>query len=257
MNFSNKHHDIVDQNDENVKKSQKHDANVQKNSTLYFQIGLIITLLFTYGIFEMQFQKKTIVIPETIPLDEDAFIVEVVPFTEPLEDVKKKFETPTKRQIVQPVIIKNGISKSPQKTTIVTTPNTTPKLKAPNVNTSVAPKNFNQVEQVPIYPGCEKYISRQEQMSCMIFKISKLINRKFDADLMSKVGITGVRKVYVQFTIDRFGNVTQIKARGPHEVLEKEARKAVSQIPKMQPGKQNNKAVPVIYTLPIVVKINY
>ena len=40
--------------------SQKHDTNLQKNGTLYFQIGLILCLLAAYSLFEMQFQKKVI-----------------------------------------------------------------------------------------------------------------------------------------------------------------------------------------------------
>ena len=38
-------------------KPRKHDANLQKNSTLNFQIGLILCLLGTYGVFEMKFKK--------------------------------------------------------------------------------------------------------------------------------------------------------------------------------------------------------
>jgi len=53
MNFSKKNHELVGQNEQNVTKSQKHDLNLQKTSTLYFQVGLILTLLATYGLFEM------------------------------------------------------------------------------------------------------------------------------------------------------------------------------------------------------------
>jgi protein TonB len=44
------------------KKSQKHDVNLQTNSTLYFQIGLILCLLGTYALFEMQFVDQKILI---------------------------------------------------------------------------------------------------------------------------------------------------------------------------------------------------
>ena len=49
-----KSHDIAGQSNVKVQKSQKHDANLQKNSSLYFQIGLILCLLGTYAMFEMQ-----------------------------------------------------------------------------------------------------------------------------------------------------------------------------------------------------------
>ena len=48
---------IADQSSTNLAKPQKHDANLQKNSTLYFQVGLIVCLLVTYGLLEMQFEK--------------------------------------------------------------------------------------------------------------------------------------------------------------------------------------------------------
>ncbi|MEO8773301.1 MAG: hypothetical protein ABI371_03125, partial [Gelidibacter sp.] len=41
-----------------IAKPQKHDANLQKNSALYFQVGLILCLFVTYGLFEMRFEQK-------------------------------------------------------------------------------------------------------------------------------------------------------------------------------------------------------
>ena len=56
-----------------MKTSHKHDANLQKNSTLYFQIGLILCLLGTYALFEMEFQDKKF-IPDTAATEEVALI---------------------------------------------------------------------------------------------------------------------------------------------------------------------------------------
>ena len=53
-----KMHVIAGQSNGKVQKSQKHDANLQKNSSLYFQIGLILCLLGTYGMFEMKFETR-------------------------------------------------------------------------------------------------------------------------------------------------------------------------------------------------------
>lgn len=50
---------IADQSNVIVKKSQKHDVNLQKNSTLYFQVGLIVCLLAVFSLFEMEFEKTT------------------------------------------------------------------------------------------------------------------------------------------------------------------------------------------------------
>jgi protein TonB len=65
-------------------------------------------------------------------------------------------------------------------------------------------------------------------------------------------GISGRQKISTQFTIDKNGDVTDIKIRGPHHALENEAKRVIHKIPKMEPGLQSNVPVGVIYTLPIV-----
>ncbi|MCB0444317.1 MAG: hypothetical protein KDC68_01405, partial [Gelidibacter sp.] len=49
---------IPDQSNASIVKPQKHDANLQKNSAVYFQVGLILCLLVTYGLFEMKFEEQ-------------------------------------------------------------------------------------------------------------------------------------------------------------------------------------------------------
>ena len=70
MKILRKIHEFIRQNEKSVKSPQKHDANLQKNSTLYFQIGLIVCLLATYGVLEMKFLSKTIDVPKLV-LDDD------------------------------------------------------------------------------------------------------------------------------------------------------------------------------------------
>ena len=56
------------------------------------------------------------------------------------------------------------------------------------------------------------------------------------------------------FAIDKNGVVTNIKTRGPDKILEKEAIRIISLLPKMTPGMQRGKAVKVTYSLPINFK---
>ncbi|WAC03714.1 hypothetical protein N7U66_09945 [Lacinutrix neustonica] len=55
MNNSKKSKKTVRQNEKFLPKSQKHDVNLRKNSTLYFQIGLIVCLPASYTALEMTF----------------------------------------------------------------------------------------------------------------------------------------------------------------------------------------------------------
>ena len=71
MKHSKESRNLVRQNEKVAQKSQKHDANLQKNSTLYFQIGLILCLLASYAGLEMRFEKSMETYDDTTVMDED------------------------------------------------------------------------------------------------------------------------------------------------------------------------------------------
>ena len=62
-------------------------------------------------------------------------------------------------------------------------------------------------------------------------------------------------RVFVIFTIEKDGSIKKIKTRGPDRLLENEARRIVSLLPKMIPGKQRGKPVSVPFSLPINFKM--
>ncbi|MFD2822213.1 energy transducer TonB [Lacinutrix iliipiscaria] len=249
--------DLIRQNEVNTKTSQKHEANLQKNSTLYFQVGLIVCLLFSYGLLEMEFKSQTFV-PEVAhvinePLDyvQDNFKI----YEEPIEKVEKQRKKPT--FFSEPEVHKNDepIDETPD---IITEPETTSITQnEPNFDNlidepeEIDDVHFNRVEIAPIFPGCEKASTNDERKACMSEKISKHIRKKFDTDVAQGLGLDGVQKINVMFKIDQNGNVIDIKARSPFKALEKEAIDVISKLPKMTPGKQKDKNVSVIYGIPI------
>ena len=117
--------------------------------------------------------------------------------------------------------------------------------------------NLNKQEQVPRYVGCNKKLPNKEMRNCMMKKITKLIGRNFNVNLARKLKLTpGIKRIFVRFKINKKGIVTDIKARGPHKKLEKEAIRVMKLIPKMKkPGIQKGKPVKVRYNLPIVFKV--
>jgi len=56
-------------------------------------------------------------------------------------------------------------------------------------------------------------------------------------------------------TIDTTGNITNIKIRGPHPALEKEAMRILKSLPQMTPGKQRGRNIAVSITLPIAFRL--
>ena len=260
MKILKKLHDLIRQNEQIVKKPQKHDANLQKNSTLFFQIGLIVCLITVYGLFEMEFVKsETFVIPIE-DVNEDNFVhvpteIKVFDDSAPIPKVKRK-----KTVFKKPIITENS-DPAPETPEIFNEPigNDNPELVPDDINVYTPDEIVDipvaLVEQVPIYPGCEKSSNNDERRKCMSEKISKLIRKKFNTDLAPQFGLSGKQKIDVQFKIDKTGNIVDIKTRAPHNRLGKEAERVINKIPEMIPGKQSNKNVGVIYTIPIIFQV--
>jgi len=126
-----------------------------------------------------------------------------------------------------------------------------------NLNFNVENKDaigFAQIDQVPIYPGCE---DTKDQKKCLVQKIMSHVSDNFDFSVSKNLGLeAGKKKVYVQFKIDKTGAVVDVRARAPHKELEKEAIRVVSSLPKMKPGEENGKKVAVKYTLPITFVVD-
>ena len=119
-------------------------------------------------------------------------------------------------------------------------------------NVAVVP--FSEVNEVPIFPSCEN-VSSIEKRACFHEKINEHIRKNFRyPELAFKKGIQG--RVYLQFTISENGIVTNILKQGPDKLLEKEAYRIISLLPKMKPGKHNGNFVKVTYSIPISFRIS-
>ena len=263
MKIFKNYHDIANNSDVVVKNSQKHDVNLRKNSSLYFQIGLILCLLGSYAIFEMRFENKNTTFAEVVYDPDDTFTfnstVVISPEVVQLVPAKKSIK---RRRIIDPVIVDDisAVIELPMATTDrpeIDKPLSTDAIDDP-VDPADTPEVFNMigVEVVPVYPGCEQMTTNTERIKCMNTKIKKLVQRKFDTGLASQLGLSGVQRINVQFKIDKNGNVTEVLSRAPHPNLEKEARRIAHKIPQMKPGLQRAQPVPVLYNLPIVFNVN-
>lgn len=119
----------------------------------------------------------------------------------------------------------------------------------------IADVPFAVIENVPIYPGCEKKRSNAEKKKCMSEKVQKFVQKKFNTELAGDLGLEGRQRIAVQFKIDKNGDVVNVRARAPHPKLEQEAVKVVKALPKMVPGRQRGTAVGVLYSLPILFQV--
>jgi len=70
-----------------------------------------------------------------------------------------------------------------------------------------------------------------------------------------RMGIEG--RVYVQFVVDKVGNVTEVTAvKGIGAGCDEEAERVLREAPKFKPGKQRGRAVKVRMVLPIIFKLS-
>lgn len=112
---------------------------------------------------------------------------------------------------------------------------------------------FAVIEQVPTYPGCSG--TNEELRNCMTEKISQYVGEHFNYDIGDNLDLEETNRIFVAFRIDKNGNVTNVRSRAAHPVLETEATRVIQGLPKMQPGEQDGRPVGVLYSLPITFKI--
>ena len=110
---------------------------------------------------------------------------------------------------------------------------------------------IDELSEVPVYPGCENI---RNKTKCLQENIQRHIVRNFKYPKEAKKKkIQG--RVFVQFYIGVGGYIDNIRARGPHEILEKEAKRIISLLPRFVPGKIEGEAVRVPMSLPISFRL--
>ena len=90
----------------------------------------------------------------------------------------------------------------------------------------------------------------------LLFDFPKHQLENFNLKKMGTLELSpGKKKIFIQFLIDKNGEIKKVIARGPHEEAEKEGIRVVKSLPKMIAGKQRGRTVGVRYMLPISFNI--
>lgn len=233
------------------KKNPKADLN--RNSFLFFSIGLVVMLSVSLILIEWKTYDKEQIDTGTVNMNQ--LDLEDVPITEqikkpppppPPPPAPEKIEVVEDDEEVEEVVIKSTETDQEEEITIE---------EVEEVNEVIEDVPFSAIQDVPVFPGCEKYKTNDERKKCMSNKIKKFVNKRFDTSLGSDLGLSGINRVYVQFKIDKNGDVVNVRARASHPKLKEEGERVVKKLPGMKPGKQRGQEVGVIYQLPITFKI--
>ncbi len=229
-------------------------ADVGRNSSLYFAVGLALMLFLTKTAIDWKTYDKDDYAYETVSMDDT--LDEEVPITEQIQTPPPPPPPPA-----APVEIEVVEDEKEVEETVIESTETTQEeeiVEVEEVEVEEVEEDievpFAVIENVPVYPGCESGNNKQKR-DCMSSKIQKFVQKKFNTELAGDLGLTGKQKINVIFKIDKNGNVTGVRSRAPHPRLEQEAARVINSLPKMKPGRQRGKAVIVPYSLPIIFQV--
>jgi len=240
-------------------KSKKHpNANLEKFSMLFMQLGLVLALFVTY----LGIENKT---------EKDLFLLNDFSLNHFVDDIDPTVVIQVEKPavaVVEPssVIVEKPTVIDDDDTTLAETVLIAKDIDAPvDVLKEIGKEElideiivddvpFISVEEVPTYPGCTG--TNEEKKACFSKQVQKLVGRKFNGDLAGELGLSpGKKRITVLFKIDKNGKIVEMRARAPHKALEKEAMRVVKLLPTMTPGKMQGRPVNVKYVLPIVFRV--
>ena len=226
-----------------ARKNPKHD--LQKYKTLFFNIGLVISLLFVIAAFEWRFYDKTDIMangdgmniefedvldvppteqpPPPAPKLKDIKIIEV----QDIEEIEEDIEINLDIEMTEETVIEERIE-----------------AEVADIEEEETEEIFVIVEQKPTPKGGMQ-------------AFYEYVGKEFEYPRQAReLRIEG--KVFVQFVIEKDGSITGVKvARGIGAGCDEEAMRVVKNAPKWNPGKQRGQPVRVRMVLPITFKLSH
>ena len=207
---------------------------LEKKKGLFFQIGLIITLLVIFGAFEWKSYDKVAYNLGQLSLDD--LEEEIIPITQ--QEVKPPPPPPPPPEVIE--IVEDDVEIEDEIEIEDTESDEDVEIEIEEEDDE---EFFMVVENMPEFPGGDLGLMKYIQKNVKYPAIAKEYN------------ITG--KVYVSFIVDKKGSVTNVKiVRGVDKNLDAEAMRVVKSLPKYKPGKQRGKSVRVMFTIPINFTLN-
>lgn len=250
----------------NVKMKDK-----SQNSFIFFQIGLIATLMVVFFVLEMNFETKSLVInkPKIIDISE---VYQPTPKVITEEVVKQKQKPVAKvvKPVVVPKVVINNVVASEEEIKEAITKCATPEITenepavadANESSTSEIPTNPSlihhpfTVESLPMFPNCIN-INKEAQKECFEKELTKRIYKNL---VYPRVDIENKRegKVYFEIVVDENGNfsvLNKVKLEKSSPEMRNAVEASIKKLPKIIPAKIGGKGVKIRYSIPIVFSI--
>lgn len=236
---------------------------LEKYRTHFFMLGLVIALGLVTVLFNWKFYEEEQDL-EPLPYREIETESDVIPITkrEKPKKVAKPVKQPDKIEVVDNLLeLDEELTLSVTETDeseAVTTKNyveqegdvTIEKIEVEE-ETEEEALPFAVVENVPIYPGCNRQLKRPQQVECFESHVLQFVSQKIRyPEAARRLNLSG--RVFVQFVIEKDGKVSNIEVlRGVHPMVDEAAVNAVRRLPQMEPANQRGKPVRMKFVLPV------
>ncbi|MGB6268263.1 MAG: energy transducer TonB [Olleya sp.] len=116
------------------------------------------------------------------------------------------------------------------------------------------PYSIYFVDELPKFKDTPQNLPKKDEKKYFQTKLSEFVKANFVKTTHIDLGLKGIQRVYVNFEIDKTGQVTIKNIRVPHQTLEDEAKRVFEKLPKFIPARHDGKTVSTIHTLPIIFK---
>jgi len=225
-------------------------ADINRNSSLYFVLGLAVTMAAVW--FALEWKKYDPDNQYDISMNVEDQLDEEVPMTEQIKTPPPP-PPPAAPEVIEVVEDEEEVEETVIESTETSQEEEVMEIEEVEVeevdeDLSVP---FAVIEDVPVFPGCEK---ASDKKACFQEQMQKHIKRNFRyPEIAQEMGIQG--RVSVVFVIQKDGSIGNIRMRGPDKNLEAEAMRIIKKLPKMTPGKQRGRAVKVPFSIPIMFKL--
>jgi len=233
-------------------------ARLSPHSKIFFQLGLVLTLIIIYLALEWKTVDRYVGELDNVIFQNEELVE--VPMTERIQEIKPPPPPPPAPEKIEIVSNEEEIIETVLESTETDESEYVKVDDIEDIDEIVEDEDIEKdipfaiIEEPPVYPGCKG--TKAQKKKCLQESITKHVSKHFKTSLAQDLGLSaGKKKVYVQFRIDKNGEINNVRARGPHARLEKEAIRVVNLLPKMTPGKQRTRPVRVSYTLPITLLV--
>lgn len=223
-----------------VKKNPRYDLETKR--TLFFQIGILCSLLFVLMAFEYESPVNK---SEDLSFDVLEEMDEIVPVT--VQDKPKPKELPKLKPIeITSLILTDDDEEVPDLEIEDSNVSEDDFYEIKDVTEDVEESEdvpFVRVEHMPIFNPF-KNSTYEEGLKDLFISMQK--NAKYPL-IAQENGIEG--KVFVRFVVTKTGSVDQVQVmRAVDPSLDREAVRVVRNLPKFKPGMQRNKPVSVWFS---------